>query len=491
MNSCPKPFLFPVLLVVGLLLTASSLLKGEPPAPPSGNQGYLGISYQDSPQDLARENKLADNKGVLIANVSRESPAAAAGLKAQDIIVEFDGSEIADRAGFAAMIRQSPPGKRVAIKFVRGGQADATIVTVGTMPPSVAYALRGDEKLNKRDWPGAIADYTEAIRLDPQSPYSFLNRSEAKRQIHDWDGVIADCTETIRLDPSNAVAYYYRGAAKTGCSDWDGAIADETEAIRLNPKLANSYYLRGWAKHNKGDFDGATADYTTKIGLDPEDPDAYLNRGLCRAKNVNRDSGRKLRKSEAAAAQKRSAEATADFQEAIRRYTERIARNPNDFCAYTYRASAKEQLGDTSGAARDRAESARVEAQVILATFREEIARASLPDLLVSSDKTESQARERNRALVAAKNQQLPAILREKKTEELSDLAVKIEQTILDLNHECEVTKDRAQQSVAGETGSQTNLDELRGLAISYRERIELLKPILTALKEEIANRNR
>jgi hypothetical protein len=32
---------------------------------------------------------------------------------------------------------------------------------------------------------------------------------------------------------------------------------------------------------------------------------------------------------------------------------------------------------------------------------------------------------------------------------------------------------------------------ELRGLAISYRERIELLKPILTALKEEIANRNR
>jgi hypothetical protein len=135
--------------------------------------------------------------------------------------------------------------------------------------------------------------------------------------------------------------------------------------------------------------------------------------------------------------------------------------------------------------------------------------KASLFDLLAGSDKSESLARARNRALIAAKNQQLPAMLREKKTDELSALVVKIEQTILDLNHECEIAKDRAQQSIAaagaatesarlgrgrdtaGPTGNTPNLDELRSLAISYRERIELLKPILTALKEEIANRNR
>jgi hypothetical protein len=146
---------------------------------------------------------------------------------------------------------------------------------------------------------------------------------------------------------------------------------------------------------------------------------------------------------------------------------------------------------------------------------------ASLTDLLVAADKTEALARERNRALVAAKNQQLPAILREKKTDELSALVVKIEQTILDLNHECELAKDQAQQSVASGDTPRDNaglarqrglpdavararglpmpvastpdrgIEELRGLAISYRERIELLKPILTALKEEIANRNR
>jgi hypothetical protein len=116
--------------------------------------------------------------------------------------------------------------------------------------------------------------------------------------------------------------------------------------------------------------------------------------------------------------------------------------------------------------------------------------KASLAELLGGSDEFVALAHERNRAIIAAKNQQLPAILRDGKTDELSVLVVKIEQTILDLDHECEVAKDRAQQATAT-NGDPQQIEELRGLAISYRERIELLKPILTALKEEIANRNR
>jgi hypothetical protein len=127
------------------------------------------------------------------------------------------------------------------------------------------------------------------------------------------------------------------------------------------------------------------------------------------------------------------------------------------------------------------------------------LANASLADLFVSSDSTESIARQRNRAIIAAENQQLPALLRDKKTDELSALVVKIEQTILDLDHECEVAKGQVQQSaadsgapgMASPAAKSTSLDELRGLAICYRERIELLKPIAAALKEEIANRNR
>ena len=76
--------------------------------------------------------------------------------------------------------------------------------------------------------------------------------------------------------------------------------------------------------------------------------------------------------------------------------------------------------------------------------------KAPLADLiLVSSETNPIIARERNRALVAAKDEQLPGMLRDWKTDRLSALVVKGEQSVLDLNHECEVAKDKAQQNVA------------------------------------------
>jgi hypothetical protein len=116
--------------------------------------------------------------------------------------------------------------------------------------------------------------------------------------------------------------------------------------------------------------------------------------------------------------------------------------------------------------------------------------KASLTELITGTDKTVANARERNRAIIAAKNEQLPGLLREKKTEELSALVITIEQSALDLNHESEVGKDRAQRLIAA-GGNAPQADEVRGLALSYNERIELLKPITVALKEEIANRKR
>jgi hypothetical protein len=117
-------------------------------------------------------------------------------------------------------------------------------------------------------------------------------------------------------------------------------------------------------------------------------------------------------------------------------------------------------------------------------------AKASLTELIAGIDKNAASANERNQAIIVAKNQQLPVLLRENKTEQLSALVITIEQTTLTLNHEGELAKDHAQQLTAA-GGNARQIDELRGLAISYQERIELLKPIAAALKEEIANRNR
>jgi len=52
----------------------------------------------------------------------------------------------------------------------------------------------------------------------------------------DFDGAIADLTEAIRLEPSSTLAYYTRGMVYHSKNEFDAAIADFSKAIQLEPK---------------------------------------------------------------------------------------------------------------------------------------------------------------------------------------------------------------------------------------------------------------
>ena len=68
-----------------------------------------------------------------------------------------------------------------------------------------------------------------------------------------FDKAIADYTEAIRLDPKFAQAYNNRGGTYYGKGEFDKAIADFSEAIRLNPKYAHAYYNRGLVYSKQGE----------------------------------------------------------------------------------------------------------------------------------------------------------------------------------------------------------------------------------------------
>jgi tetratricopeptide (TPR) repeat protein len=178
---------------------------------------------------------------------------------------------------------------------------------------SIAFKL-AEKKRKQWDWKGALANYTEAIKFDPQNDEAYYCRALVKDEILDYDGAIADYseaiylnshytnayvgrgfvralknqldgaiadfTEGIRLDPSHADAYIGRGTVRQAQNELDGAIADFTEFICLNPQYASAYNNRGNARKAKGDLDGAIADYDEAINLNPQDADAYFNRGI-------------------------------------------------------------------------------------------------------------------------------------------------------------------------------------------------------------------
>jgi lipoprotein NlpI len=118
----------------------------------------------------------------------------------------------------------------------------------------------------------ALADFDEAIRLDPKFVFAYTNRGYVYRARGNNYRAVADFSEAIRLDPKLVSTYVDRGNAYRARGDNDHAIADYSEAIRLAPKFADAYYNRGLAYLYGGTLDKALADVSEASNLDPADP---------------------------------------------------------------------------------------------------------------------------------------------------------------------------------------------------------------------------
>jgi tetratricopeptide (TPR) repeat protein len=141
------------------------------------------------------------------------------------------------------------------------------------------YNRRGVHYYNRGRFPRAVADFTEAIRLDDRWALYYRNRGTAFVRKGEYVTAIADLDEVLRRDPKDDLAYSWRGWAYYLSGDKDKAIADCTQAIRLNPKDPGSYRVRACAHHDKRDYVRALADCDEGLHLDPKDPLLYYRRG--------------------------------------------------------------------------------------------------------------------------------------------------------------------------------------------------------------------
>lgn len=145
-----------------------------------------------------------------------------------------------------------------------------------------AYNNRGVALSQKGDRDGAIADYDQAIRLDPKLASAYNGRGLAWSNKGDLDRAISDYDRAIRLDPGLARAYSNRGSAWSTRGELVRAIGDYSQAIRLEPEYPIAYYNRGSARSARGDLARAMGDFDQAIRLDPKYMEAYKSRGYAR-----------------------------------------------------------------------------------------------------------------------------------------------------------------------------------------------------------------
>ncbi len=103
-------------------------------------RGYLGIRFQPLTADLAKSFGLDSEKGALISSVDKDTPAERAGLKAGDVILEYDGKPISEGIELPRYVAATPIDKQVPIVIFRDGKKQELSVVVGR--------LKGDETVS-------------------------------------------------------------------------------------------------------------------------------------------------------------------------------------------------------------------------------------------------------------------------------------------------------------------------------------------------------
>ena len=109
-------------------------------------RGWLGVRIQYVTKEIADEEKLDKPKGALVVSVAEGSPSAKGGIKAGDIILEFDGKSINEMKELPLIVAQTEVGKTVDVKVWRNKREVTKKIKLGRLETSEDFNIQNSEK---------------------------------------------------------------------------------------------------------------------------------------------------------------------------------------------------------------------------------------------------------------------------------------------------------------------------------------------------------
>jgi serine protease Do len=106
------------------------------------SRGYLGVTIGEVTAEKAKELKLPTERGVYIREVSEDSPAAKAGLKAGDVVTEFNGQRVEGTVQFRRLVRETPPERSVSLTVWRDGRSQSLSAQLGSTGEHMMRSMR-------------------------------------------------------------------------------------------------------------------------------------------------------------------------------------------------------------------------------------------------------------------------------------------------------------------------------------------------------------
>jgi len=152
-------------------------------------RGFLGVTIQDVTPDLADQFHFKTSQGALISDISPDSPAAKAGLKSGDVVLELNGRPVTDSRRLKFAVAAMAPGSEVKLHILRGDKPEDVTAKIGDMPGSRELASAASAGPDN-----GVLDGVEVADLDPAA----RNEFDVPARVH---GAIV-----TNVDPSSASA---------------------------------------------------------------------------------------------------------------------------------------------------------------------------------------------------------------------------------------------------------------------------------------------
>ena len=125
----------------------SQVVRSRTYAVQAAGTSYLGIGVVEVTPDRAKTLNLREVRGVEVSRLEENGPAAKAGVKEGDVVLEYNGNPVDGVEQFVRMVRETPPGRAVKLTVWRNGAAQNLTVTVGERQGTVLTTPGGTVRI--------------------------------------------------------------------------------------------------------------------------------------------------------------------------------------------------------------------------------------------------------------------------------------------------------------------------------------------------------
>jgi tetratricopeptide (TPR) repeat protein len=152
------------------------------------------------------------------------------------------------------------------------------------------YYAAGTKLLNEGKNREAVAQLDSTIALDSSMADAWVNRGVARSRMDDEKGAIVDYSEGIRLNPDDDIAYMDRAISWADLDEYDKALSDYARALAANPHAGKVYYHRAIDRRIHDELDAALRDLDSALANGVDDDGLHVQRGIVFAEMKRLDS---------------------------------------------------------------------------------------------------------------------------------------------------------------------------------------------------------